>query len=232
VRPAASSAPRGPLIATVAIGGIVIATLGAWYFFLRAPAPRPSPLPTAQATLAPPPTTLSAATAPTAQPVIEPTAAATTAPVPGATPAPTPVATPPPTPAPRPTATPRLTPTPRPTPAPVAPAGDAHALLAQGALPDAARAFAGQLTPGARSRFTLQVLVACAPENVQKAVSTVPSQELLVLPVEVKGRACYRLCWGVYDSRPAAEAALGSLPSYFRQGGASPRVSPLVELLP
>ena len=38
--------------------------------------------------------------------------------------------------------------TPRPTPAPVAPAGDARALLAQGALPDAARAFAASLAPG------------------------------------------------------------------------------------
>jgi septal ring-binding cell division protein DamX len=114
----------------------------------------------------------------------------------------------------------------------VAPAGDPHALLAQGALPDAARAFVASLTPGARGRYTLQVLVACAPENVQKAVSAVPSQELFVLPVNLKGHACYRVGWGVYDSRPAAEAALRSLPSYFRQGGLSPRVSPLVELLP
>ena len=220
-RPVASSSPsRVPFFLAIAIGGILLATAGAWYFFLRAPvpAPRPSPLVTARPTPAPPPTTLAAATSPTAPPVAEPTAAATAAPLPSATPAP------------RPTATPRLTPAPR--PAPVAPAGDPHALLAQGALPDAARAFAAQLTPGARSRYTLQVLGACAPENVQKAVSAVPSPELLVLPVNVKGRACYRLCWGVYDSRAAAEAALGSLPSYFRQGGVSARVSPLVELLP
>ena len=232
-RPVASSSPsRVPFFLAVAIGGILLATAGAWYFFLRAPvpAPRPSPLATARPTPAPPPTTLAAATAPTAPPVAEPTAAATAAPLPSPTPAPAPVATPPPTPDPRPTATPRVTPAPR--PAPVAPAGDAHALLAQGALPDAARAFAAQLAPGSRGRFTLQVLVACAPENVQKAVSAVPSPELLVLPVNVKGRACYRLCWGVYDSRPAAESALGSLPSYFRQGGVSARVSPLVELLP
>jgi hypothetical protein len=74
--------------------------------------------------------------------------------------------------------------------------------------------------------------VACDPENVQKAVSAVPSEQLFLLPVNVKGRACYRLCWGVYDSRAAAEAALPGLPSYFRQGGAAPRLSPLAELLP
>ena len=74
--------------------------------------------------------------------------------------------------------------------------------------------------------------MACAPENVQKAVAAVPAEELFILPVNVKGRACYRLCWGVYDSRPAAEAALSALPPYFRQGGAVPRLSPLAELLP
>jgi septal ring-binding cell division protein DamX len=99
-------------------------------------------------------------------------------------------------------------------------------------LPEAARAFASSLAPEARGRFSLQVLVACAPENVQKAVSAVPADELFILPVNVKGRSCYRLCWGVYDGRPAAEAALGGLPSYFRQGGATPRPSPLVDLLP
>jgi septal ring-binding cell division protein DamX len=224
---ATSSPSRVPLIAA-GIGGILLATVGAWYFFLRAPAapaPTPTPVATARATPAPPPTTL-AAVAPTAPPVVVPTPATT------ATPAPSPVTTPPPTPAPRPTSTPRPVATPPPTPAPVAAAGDARALLAQGALSDAARAFATSLRPGARGRFTLQVLVACAPENVQKAVSAVPAKELLVLPVDLKGRACYRLCWGVYDSRPAAEAALGTLPPYFRQGGASPRLSPLAELLP
>ena len=237
---AASSSPSRVVLIATAIGGIALATVAAWYFFLRAPAapaPRPSPPAAARATPAPPPTTLAAAASPAPTAVV-PTAAATAAAVPTATPAPTPVATPPPTPAAHPTATPRPTPTPpptpalRPTPAPVAPAGDARALLAQGALPDAARAFATSLRPNARGRFTLQVLVACAPENVQKAVSAVPAKELLVLPVDLKGRACYRLCWGVYDSRPAAEAALGTLPPYFRQGGASPRLSPLVELLP
>ena len=74
--------------------------------------------------------------------------------------------------------------------------------------------------------------MACAPENVQKAVAAVPAEELFILPVNVKGRACYRLCWGVYDGRPTAEAALSALPPYFRQGGAVPRLSPLAELLP
>ena len=78
----------------------------------------------------------------------------------------------------------------------------------------------------------MQVLVACDPVNVQKAVSAAAADELFILHVNVKGKACYRLCWGVYDDRPAAEAALSGVPSYFRQGGLVPRLSPLPELLP
>jgi len=63
-------------------------------------------------------------------------------------------------------------------------------------------------------------------------VSAVSSEELFILPVSVKGRDCYRLCWGVFDGRPAAEAALSSVPPYFRQSGMAPRVAPLGELLP
>jgi len=88
------------------------------------------------------------------------------------------------------------------------------------------------MAPSARGRFSLQLLVACAPENVQKALAAVPAEELFILPVDLKGRACFRLCWGVYESRSAAEAAAAALPSYFRQGGAAPRLSPLSELLP
>ena len=160
------------------------------------------------------------------EPTVEPTAAPTEEP-PAATPPPAPVATP--TPAPRSTPTPRPTPA---TPAPAAPAGDGRALLRQGSLPEASRWFAASLAPGARGRYSLQLLVACAPENVTKAVSAVSSDELFILPVSVKGRDCYRLCWGVYDGRPAAEAALSTVPSYFRQGGMAPRVAPLGELLP
>jgi septal ring-binding cell division protein DamX len=219
-------APAGrskvPFIA-IAVGGVLVATIAAWYFLLRTPAAPPTDV--ASATPAPPPVTAAEAPTPAAtaaSPAAEPTAPPSLEP----TPAPTP------TPRAGPTATPAPTPTPRATPVAPPAGGDARALLAQGALPDAARAFAAALAPRASGRFSLQVLVACAPENVQKAVAAVPAEDLFILPVTVKGRDCYRMCWGVYDSRPAAEAALSGLPPYFRQGGASPRVSPLAELLP
>jgi septal ring-binding cell division protein DamX len=142
--------------------------------------------------------------------------------------------------APTPTA-PVATPTPagRPTPAPEArpsasggaTIADARAQLARGALAEAAGTFSKALRPAAASRFTVQVLTACSPETVQKAIAaTASAQELFVLPVNVQGRSCYRICWGLYDTRPAAETA--APPAYFRQAGVRPRVSGVAELLP
>ncbi|HXK10241.1 MAG TPA: DUF4388 domain-containing protein [Vicinamibacteria bacterium] len=250
-RPPARSGPsRVPLIA-VAVGGIAVATVAAWYFVPKAsPTPRPTAI--AHASPAAPPATPPALSPPggpagtggspavVASPSSTPLAVAaplsTSPPVPAAPAAPVPAATPAPVPTGALTAAPRspAPATPGPASKPNAPASavDARALLRQGALPDAARAFAAALASGARNRFSLQVLVACAAENVQKAIAAVPRDELFIVPVSVKGKDCYRVCWGTYDTRIAAEAALRDLPSYFRQGGAAPRLAPLAELLP
>ncbi len=217
-----SSVSRLPVI-FAAVAGVVLATVAAWYFFLRAPAatrqaaaaPRPGPaapittLPVAQ-TATPPASSLTPADA---TPRVGPSAAAPAATVPAATPTATAGPANPPVGA-------------------TAATGDARALLGQGSLPDAARAFASSLTPGARSRFSLQLLTACAPETVQKAVGAARGPELFILPVSLQGRSCYRVCWGLYESRQAAEAGSAAVPPYFRQGGARPRLSVLSELLP
>jgi septal ring-binding cell division protein DamX len=104
-------------------------------------------------------------------------------------------------------------------------------LLAQGSLPEAARAFAHSVSTGPRTRYTAQLLTACSPDNVQKAASAGGS-ELFILPVSVKGQSCYRVCWGLFDGRTEAERALASLPSYFRQSGVRPRLSSIAELAP
>ena len=121
------------------------------------------------------------------------------------------------------------------TPPPVATArtgGDGPTLLRQGSFAEAAKSFATSLAPGARGRFSNQLLTACSTDTIAKAVQAVPGDELFILPVIFQGRSCYRLCWGVYDTRPAAEAGRNSVPPYFRQSGTTPRLSPLNELLP
>ncbi len=233
--PARPAAParrsRIPMLAA-GFAGVGLATVAAWYFLLRSPepaaTPRPIPPPTTGAAAVPtttmPPPTLAPSPEPTPVAAGATPAPATTPPAVAATPAPTPVATPVAAPTPKPAATP--TPT-----AAAAPAGDARALLRQGAFVEAARAFAVSLTPGARGRFTHQLLTACAPETIAKAVQAVPSDELFILPVTFQGRSCFRLVWGVYDSRQDAEAGRASVPDYFRQG-TTPRLSPLHELIP
>lgn len=226
---AAASSSRVPLIAS-GLFAVVLATVAAWYFFLRSPAAPPAVPPTTVA--AAPPRETPAPVEPTAEPPPEQAEAGAAEPA-AATPAPTIVATPAPMPTPTPVPPPRPTPAPAAAaPAPAAVTGDARALLRQGDFPAAARSFATSLSAGASGRFTLQVAVACAAENVQKAVAAVPAEEFFVLPVNVKGRDCYRLAWGVFDSRAGAEAARSGLPGYFRQAGAVPRVAPLAELLP
>jgi hypothetical protein len=241
-RPAAAGRSRLPLV-FAGVLGIVLATVAAWYFLLRTPEARPGARPV------PPPSLASGATATVAQPTPAATAAASPSPataLPAAapttaasTPAPVAIATPlptPATPAPVPTTTPRASTPPPPSQPAAATAsaatGNGPALLRQGALADAARSFAASLAPTARGRFSHQLLTACAPETIAKAVGSVAGDELFILPVTLQGRSCYRLCWGVYDSRASAEAARPSVPSYFTQGGVTPRLAALPELLP
>jgi hypothetical protein len=216
---------RLPFLAA-GLAAVALGTVGAWHFYLRSPAPEPPPTVTESAADAPdtPAPEIVPEAEPPAPPVAEPEAgpAPTAAPVATATPAPTA----------EPTAAPAPVPAPLPPPAAAAPAANAQALLRQGALDQAARAFAASLAPDAPGRFSVQVLMACAPENVRKAVDAVPSDELFILPVSFRGRPCYRVCWGVYESRPAAESGLLRLPEYFRQAGITPRISALPELLP
>lgn len=119
------------------------------------------------------------------------------------------------------------------TPATVpAAATDPRSLLTTGDYPEAARRFGAELRSAGRSAATLQLLIACSTETVQKAVENVGASQLLIVPVQFQGKACYRLCWGVYPNAEQASAALRTLPGYFRERGATPRVMPAAEIAP
>ncbi len=68
--------------------------------------------------------------------------------------------------------------------------------------------------------------------KLSKAQAAVASDQLFVIPVTFNGRACQRVCWGVYDSPARAQAGLASVPAYFREGGAKPKAIALAEILP
>jgi hypothetical protein len=109
---------------------------------------------------------------------------------------------------------------------------DGRALLRAGNYPDAARAFAKSARASGRGAAVIQLFVACSAETVQKAVDNAGGSELLILPVNFKGRDCYRLGWGLYPSSALATAAVRNVPEYFRTGGAAPKVLPVSEALP
>lgn len=209
----------------VGAGVLVLALVGAagfWYYrenpnaFAFGRGSREAPPSTTLAAVAPP-TTM--ATPPST--TLAPVPATTLAPAPVSIP--TPIATPPPV---RPA-------TPPPT---AAPAGNlleqARSALRSGNYDQAARAFAAHIRRAPAGTATIQLLVACSTDTVQKAMSEVGSAELFILPVNYKGRECYRMAWGIYPDSARAASASRSLPDYFRRGGASPRVMSAAEVVP
>lgn len=237
------------------VGGVVllVAVIGfGWMAYTASQAPeRPSPPPAA-----PEPTASVAAVAPGvatpevpgANPVgsspssstltTAPAAAAATPP-----PATTPAALPASTPVPKATPKPPTTPTPRPvsTPAPAvaratAPAGPAvtgsgYEAMKAGRLSDAATIFAS----AARSRageFSVQLLVACSAQTIEKALQNDPSPDLFVLPATVAGKSCHRMMRGYYSTEDAAARAVLALPPYYVSEGAKPRAIAIRTVLP
>jgi hypothetical protein len=230
--PSGSGRTKAAVVALALAGA---ATAALWYYFVR---PQPgasasSTRPVAAASPRPAPadagatgTASEAGDAPVASPSAPAAIRAETPPAPRATPLRTPAPAP---------ATPR--PSASPTPRAAAASGEgglreARARLAAGELPAAARSFASHVRAAPRGSASVQLLVACSAETVQKAVANVSSPELFIVPVRFQGRDCYRLCWGLYPSGAEAATAVRALPEYFRKGGATPRVMSAAELLP
>jgi hypothetical protein len=215
---------RGPLLlgaATVLLG----LAAGAWFYRSRMPgqaggtaAATASPSPIVLTTVPPTPAAVAAASG------AAPAAGLPSAATGGARPTSAPLAAPS-RPAPEAAATARP-----PASSPATP--DARALLRAGNYPDAARAFATSARSAGKGAAVIQLFVACSGETVQKAVDNAGGAELLILPVNFKGRDCYRLGWGLYSSPARAAAALGAVPEYFRTGGAAPKVLAVSEALP
>jgi hypothetical protein len=131
--------------------------------------------------------------------------------------------------------TPRAVPTTQATAAPSRPAAasglaEARKLMRKGNLDAAAKGFADSIK-GNASAFTLQLLVACSSETVQKALSAVPSDELFIIPVHYRGRDCYRVCWGVFESEARANAASRGVHDYFLKERVTPKAISAASIL-
>jgi uncharacterized protein DUF4388 len=218
---------RGPLL--LGLAALLALAAGGWFYFNGMPGrpglfARASPAPRAVTSPLPPTptTTLAAATVVPSPLPAAPSAAPSAA---AATPRPAP-----PTVAPATAPPPVAVSTPRPSPPATAP--DGRALLRAGRFPEAARAFVSSTRAAGKGAAVIQLLIACSSETVQKAVDSGSASDLVILPVDFKGRDCYRLVWGVYPSATRATAALSTVPEYFRNGGAAPKVLGVSEVVP
>ncbi|HEX5044832.1 MAG TPA: hypothetical protein VFV75_18175 [Candidatus Polarisedimenticolaceae bacterium] len=98
-------------------------------------------------------------------------------------------------------------------PAPVAgvveplPAAPPAADVAPGGLAERAQADLGRAAADAGA-WTLQLVVACQEEGVQRLLGAAAGDErLYVFPREVSGRACWAVTWGTFSSDAEAQAA-------------------------
>ncbi len=243
-------ASSGNLVGILKIAGVVALAAGAAfsvYFFVwpmfagggdgtAAPtetASGPTPPPAASST-APgpsgtspaPPATDPRATGPSAGPRPAP---AQPTPTPTTTPAPT--STQPAPPPPAATTSTRRGPSPAPgpptRPSPTAPPssgsdGGGRQLLVDGDISGAANAFLSELRNSSRNKFTVAVGLYCDEDNVGRVVQNARgSEQIYVLPTTVQGRQCFRVVWGTYDTRQAAEQGMGSVPNGIRAGDAA-----------
>ncbi len=171
----------------------------------------------------------------TAEPTRDPRAtttppAATSPPRPTPTPPPRQAQEAPPSPS---TTTTRRTPPPQPPPPTRAgspSSGNARQQLAAGNLNGAARSFLAQLRASSANKFTIAVGLYCDEDNAGRIVTSASgSEQIFILPTTVQGRSCYRIMWGLFDTRQAATSSMGSLPNGIRAGDAA--AVPLTRLL-
>jgi len=99
--------------------------------------------------------------------------------------------------------------------------------LDQGDAAGAARQFESFILSGNPDRFTLQVMIACQEDTVKGARTRAGADvSLFILPYSLKGRSCYRVCWGVYADVDSARAAVTAVPAALT-GSTVPLVVPL-----
>ena len=72
-------------------------------------------------------------------------------------------------------------------------------------------------------KFTIAVGVFCDTSNLSRVVqNSGGSKQLLVLSFDNKGRSCYRVLWGIFDSRAEAQGAIASVPASVRARDSAP----------
>ncbi|HEX7420901.1 MAG TPA: DUF4388 domain-containing protein [Thermoanaerobaculia bacterium] len=77
-------------------------------------------------------------------------------------------------------------------------------------------AMAREFAAAPSGKFTVQFEIVCDPSNITKALHT-GGTNVWFLPISLKGRSCYRVFWGHYGTRDAAERGIREIPSTLRE---------------
>ncbi|HEV8702305.1 MAG TPA: DUF4388 domain-containing protein [Candidatus Polarisedimenticolia bacterium] len=123
-------------------------------------------------------------------------------------------------------AAPSAPPTPRPRPARAGAAvaddpgyARARQRLDQDDAAGAAGLFREVLSARRPGAVSLQLMIACQEDTVKGARRRAgEGSELYILPYTLKGRSCYRVLWGLYESAEDARAAVPTLPAGLSEG--------------
>ncbi|MBV8519763.1 MAG: hypothetical protein JO197_20395 [Acidobacteria bacterium] len=120
------------------------------------------------------------------------------------------------------------------TPASATPATDTQPLptVTRKATPAAASrtrdqydAMAREYAANATGNYTVQIQILCQESNLAGAIRSGGSNVWFV-PQTLGGRACYRVFWGRYPTRDAAQSAMASIPSALRDKSAAVKAVP------
>jgi septal ring-binding cell division protein DamX len=96
-----------------------------------------------------------------------------------------------------------------------------------------ARAFLALIAVEDPARFTLQIMIACQDDTVTGARAQAgDGGAYFFVPYSLKGRDCFRVCWGLYPTGEAAREAIPTLPEVFLKSAGRPVVLPLASLRP
>ncbi|HEX7810235.1 MAG TPA: SPOR domain-containing protein, partial [Thermoanaerobaculia bacterium] len=155
-----------------------------------------------------------AATATTATATAPPVATATTSPM-TIVPPPAPVATATTAPAPTPTTTAAATPPNQALP-PVVRRNDSKSRY---------DAMARDFAANASGNFTVQIQILCETSNLDKAMRD-GGTNVWFVPQTISGRPCYRVFWGRYATRDAAQSALANIPASLRDRNSAVKAVP------
>lgn len=98
--------------------------------------------------------------------------------------------------------------------------GDPSASMRAGDYPAAASGFR-KVYSSKKGGYTIALMIACEKETIEKSYAGAgQSPDFIIFPHNFKGRGCYRVIWGYYQTKGEAEAAFSKLPELFKSSGA------------